>query len=75
MKSWFLALMLLAFSSSAVAQETPPPPKQKQRGDASGYSSRDATVFSVMGWGIALGVGIATLCALLDNNTGSSHTH
>lgn len=50
-----------------------------RRGEASYYSSRDATALSMMGWGIGLAVGIATLFALLDNNTGSEgsggHTH
>lgn len=65
---------LLCFISSCFAQET----KQfchSRRGECAGYGSRDATVLSMMGWGLGLGVGIATLCALIPNNEASEHTH
>jgi len=65
-------LTIMAFVSS-FAQE-PPMKKNKRRGEAAGYSSRDATVLSVMGWGTGLAVGIATLCALLNDGS-NSHNH
>ncbi|HEY4255384.1 MAG TPA: hypothetical protein VGM34_03450 [Chlamydiales bacterium] len=76
MKKLFLSLLLLTFSTSLMAQDTPPTQKPPaRRGDAAGYTSRNATVFSVMGWGIALGAGIATLCALVSNGGSNDHAH
>jgi hypothetical protein len=76
MKKILLGLLLLSFSTSLVAQDSPPVQKNKKRGDGAGYSSRDATIFSVMGWGVALGVGIATLCALIGTGDGNNvHSH
>ena len=51
--------------------------QQKRRGESAGYSTRDATTLSIMGWGLGLGAGIATLCALIPNNTEgqSAHAH
>lgn len=74
------AVLALSLLSSALAQETSPGTGRRhasRRGEASGYSSRDATVLSMMGWGLGLAVGMAALCALLDNNTSgdSSNVH
>lgn len=46
--------------------------QSKRQGKASGYSSRDATVLSMMGWGLGLAVGMGTFFALMDNNSSSS---
>ena len=37
-------------------------------GKRPGYDSRDATVLSMMGWGIAIVVAIATFSALIKSN-------
>lgn len=72
-----LILLAILVVSTGFAQEEmrgrrcPP-----RRGECAGYSSRDATTLSMMGWGLGIGVGIATLCALIPNNTGSNaHAH
>ncbi|OGN65135.1 MAG: hypothetical protein A3E80_02320 [Chlamydiae bacterium RIFCSPHIGHO2_12_FULL_49_9] len=72
MRICLLALLSLAMATSATAQETGPGYRSSRRGEAAGYSSRSATAFSMMGWGVGLAVGIATLCALLDQNTSST---
>ena len=74
MKIFLLALLSLAMATSGVTQETGGY-RSSRRGEAAGYSSRSATAFSMMGWGVGLAVGIATLCALLDQNTSHSHNH
>ena len=86
MKNAFLVLLSLVIFVSGSAQETSTTNRQAgtgrrpaaRRGEAAGYSSRDATVLSMMGWGLGIAVGIAALCALIDNNTGegtSAHSH
>jgi hypothetical protein len=79
MKQVLQLLIAIAIVSSAGAQEPRLKGGAKPPGRASGYASRDATVLSVMGWGVGLAVGIATLFALLDNNKTSSsdngHSH
>ena len=49
--------------------------KPARRGSCAGYGSRDATALSRLGWGLGLGAGIATLCALIPDNSGNSHSH
>lgn len=44
-------------------------PKNTRRGDGAGYGTRDATVLSMMGWGLGLGLGIALLCGFIENST------
>ncbi len=71
MRNILLALLGLMVFSSAFSQETREA-RRCRRGQAAGYATRDATVFSMMGWGIGIAVGIATLCALIDNDTTTS---
>ena len=78
MKKVIAAFLLLILSTSG-AQETRTRSSNRS-GQAAGYASRDATVLSIVGWGLAITVGIATLFSLLDNNPssgsgGGSHTH
>jgi hypothetical protein len=78
MKKFITALVFVSISTAAMAQGSAPAQKQtSRRGDVAGYTSRDATVLSMMGWGVALAVGIATLCALIEKNAapGSSSTN
>ena len=80
MNKIFAAFLVLAVCTTSVAQESRTGGVNR-RGEAAGFASRDATVLSMMGWGIALTVGIATLFSLLDNNSTSggggngNHTH
>jgi hypothetical protein len=71
MKKAISILLILCISASSFAQETREQ-RRCRRGQAAGYATRDATVLSMMGWGIGIAVGIATLCALIENNTSSS---
>jgi len=75
LRNKFLTLFSILALVSSYAQE-PTVKKTTRRGEAAGYSSRDATVLSVMGWGAALAIGIATLSALLSDSEGNNgHSH
>lgn len=66
-----LILLVLCFATKGFAEEMQEPKRCKQ-GEAAGYATRDATVLSMMGWGIGIAIGIAVLCALIENNNSSS---
>jgi len=75
-----LVILALAFLSTGYCQEvrtqrSTPCARPPRCGENAGYGSRDATVLSMMGWGLGLGVAIATICALIPNNTASSNVH
>lgn len=74
MKKALLIILCTAVFATAYPQETGTA-RRKSRGEAAGYSSRDATVLSMMGWGVALAVGFAAICALIPNDTGSTSFH
>jgi ABC-type nickel/cobalt efflux system permease component RcnA len=68
MRRVLAAFLIFVVSSAGVfSQETRA--RSSRRGEASGFASRDASTLSIMGWGIGLAVGIATLFALLENNS------
>lgn len=71
MKRAILVLVMLAVSTSAFSQESREA-RRCRRGQAAGYATRDATVLSMVGWGLGMAVGIAALCALIENNAASS---
>jgi hypothetical protein len=48
-------------------------PVQAQTGDGAVACTRDATVLSMMGWGVGLAVGVALLCGLIEQETSHSH--
>ena len=69
MKNFFRVIVLLALFLQA-----PPVHAQNGRsGEGAGYSTRNATVLSMMGWGVGLAVGIALLCGYLEQETGHAH--
>lgn len=70
----FLSIFLsLALCTHTFADDAPMTRRNKGKtGEAAGYSTRNATVLSLMGWGFALAAGFATLCALIDNSESSS---
>lgn len=71
MRNVLLILLSVMVCVSAFSQETREA-RRCRRGQTAGYASRDATILSMMGWGIAIAVGIAVICALIPNNEGSS---
>jgi hypothetical protein len=71
MRKGFMTLLFFALCTSGVSQESREA-RRCRRGQAAGYATRDATVLSMMGWGVGLAVGIATLCALIEDNPASS---
>lgn len=62
-----ILLLMLALATSGSAQETRET-RRCRRGQSAGYATRDATVLSMMGWGLGLAIGIAAICALIPNN-------
>ncbi len=72
MKNVLLVFLSLTIATSAFAQESREE-RRCRRGQAAGYATRDATVLSMMGWGVGIAAGIATLCALIPNSTTASH--
>lgn len=76
MKKALLALLGIAICTSGFAQHAGTGRRPAARhGEGAGYASRDATVLSMMGWGLGIAVGIAALCALIENNSGGGHAH
>ena len=68
MQKFRLVLLLLVAPVLLPAQSS-----SSRTGESAGYATRDATVLSMMGWGVGLAAGIAALCALVHNDT--AHTH
>lgn len=72
MRRVLLTLLGVAICTSAVSEETRDA-RRARMGKSAGYASRDATVLSMVGWGFGIAVGIAALCALIeDERAGSS---
>jgi hypothetical protein len=63
--------LFLIGALALVSQESSVPERPEPRGEVAGFASRDATVLSMVGWGISLAVGFAALAALIDND----HAH
>lgn len=64
-------ILMLCAAPSAFPQE-----RVKARSDAVAYSTRDATVLSMVGWGVILGVitaGVSVLFSDASSNTTHSH--
>ena len=68
---WKIILLALLLTVSGFPQETREE-RRARRGQTAGYASRDATTLSMVGWGVAIAVGIAVLCALIVNVDDSS---
>jgi len=72
MRRVLLILLSIMVSVSAFSQEAREA-RRCRRGQTAGYATRDATVLSMMGWGVAIAIGIAVICALIPNNEGNSN--
>jgi hypothetical protein len=70
MKNWIYSILigsLLLYSLPVCAQNP-------EEGSGAGYSTRNATVLSMMGWGLGLAAGIGLLCGYLFDSE-STHSH
>jgi hypothetical protein len=74
MKHRLLLILCAVMAVSTGFSQEPEKRCHSRTGECAGYSSRDATNLSMMGWGVGLVAGIATLCALIPNNATSSHS-
>jgi hypothetical protein len=72
--NFFLLLTIFLSSTPLAAQETSAPRRTAQRGDGAGYSTRDATVLSMMGWGLGLALGIALICGYITPESNNIHS-
>lgn len=68
-KSAAACLIYLVLSTAAFGQE---PARAAPCENSTGYSTRDATVLSMMGWGVCLALGIALLCGSLQQSTSTT---
>jgi|GEM_PF-1778062 len=68
--SVFIVLITLAGAVPTYGQER----RFARRGDGAGYSTRDANVLSMMGWGVGLAVGIALLCGYMEQSGSNAHS-
>lgn len=68
---YLVALFILLLPTATPAQNMAS--RSGQAGESAGYASRDATVLSMMGWGVGFAAGIAALCALIHSETAHSH--
>ena len=64
-------ISLLLIAALPLSSQEPSVPEREPNGSAAGFASRDATVLSMVGWGVSLAVGVAALAALIDND----HSH
>ena len=70
----FIFLSLLA-ALPLVSQESSLPEWPEPGEDAARYTTRDTTALSIMGWGVALAVGIVSLVCLIKNHPAPSTTN
>jgi hypothetical protein len=61
-------ILILGLVSSILAEEIAEEEPTGIAGKQPGYATRDATVLSVLGWGVAIAVGIAVFTGLVKNH-------
>jgi hypothetical protein len=64
-----ILLMALMIGATPLRSQETSQGVAARRGEGAGYSTRDATVLAMMGWGLGLVVGIALLCGFLEQET------
>ncbi len=76
MRKTFSSILMIVFCTTSLAAQEPSEPNtsKKRRCQKESCAQRDSTVLSMMGWGIGLFIGIAALCALVDNNPAPTTT-
>lgn len=72
MKKWIVCLLCFCLSTTPVWTRAN---YSDSTGNAAGYSSRNAMALSMIGWGVGLAAGIATLAILLADDSSNSHSH
>ncbi len=72
MRKILLVFLSISIATSAFPQESREA-RRSRRGQAAGFATRDATVLSMMGWGVGIAAGIATICALIPESSATSH--
>lgn len=70
MKTWIFLILTLCITFKGFAEEDPPSRKDKK----ASYTYREASVLSMMGWGLGLFAAIAVLCSLVENNPAQNST-
>lgn len=74
MRQVLIVLLVFCVVSSGYTQDKAQNGKVKGRNEAVGYSTRDATVLSMVGWGVILGVITAGVSVIFsDGSTNHSH--
>ena len=74
MKRVLILLALVSYTTPLVSDGLSSPIVQPTGGAAT-FTTRESTTLAMMGWGIGLAVGIATICALIPDDLASSHSH
>lgn len=66
-----ICIAALTLNTAAFGQE-PPKVTQSSTSTAVGFSSQDATILNMMGWGIGLAVGIGLVCGLIGSSSNTT---
>lgn len=67
-------IILCVFSLSCISQSFADEETYTKKEKKNQYSYKEASVLSMMGWGIGLFAAIAVLCSLVENNPAHSNT-
>lgn len=65
---WILSLVALCTGNAFATESSSSPKPCCVKTPSPDYDSREATVISMMGWGVGIFAGIAILCSLMKNN-------
>ena len=69
----FLLALFTAPLSLLAEDNQHPQAGRASTGNGAGYGTHDASVLSMMGWGVGLGVAFALISGMLEQDTYSSH--
>ncbi len=65
----FLAVSLLFGAMPIHAQDASAPTPPPRKNEEPGYTTRDSTILSMMGWGLGLALGIALVCGYVSQDS------